>query len=356
MPFSTDTSSANTMRRTLGYIGLAASILGFTFAGANKAQALDLNQHARLQKAVAPLVTEGLYTSAELQAIFADVQLRQAVVKKKANAAEKKLTWRGDANRPGGYRGIFLKPERVQQGVEFWLQYVDELDRASKVYGVEPEVICAIIGVETKFGRIKGKDKVIESISTLADRGSKLQTRQLPEFLRLVKQGHLQLDVVGSYAGAMGIPQFISTSYSAYGVDFTGDGRVDLINDPVDAIGSVANYFKQHGWQMGAPVVYPIKPTTSKIDDVASRKRRTLSTVGAIKQLANGIPRHLSAETPATVVKLLGKNDVPEYFISLKNFYVITRYNHSVLYAMAVNDLSREIKQRYMAQKRTNAS
>ena len=352
MPFLTDMLLANKMRRTVCCIGVMANILGFSVAGMNTAHALDLNQHTRLQNAVAPLITEGLYTSAELQAIFDDVQLRQAVVKKKANAAEKKLTWRGNANRPGGYRGIFLQPERVQQGVEFWQQYADELERASLVYGVEPEVICAIIGVETKFGRIKGKDKVIESISTLADRGSKLQTRQLPEFLRLVKQGHLQLDVVGSYAGAMGIPQFISTSYSAYGVDFTGDGRVDLINDPIDAIGSVANYFKQHGWKMGAPVVYPITPTTSKINDVASRKRRTLSTVGAIQQLANGIPRHLSAETPATVVKLLGPNDVPEYFISLKNFYVITKYNHSVFYAMAVHDLSREIKQRYMAQNR----
>ncbi|MGH1540913.1 MAG: lytic murein transglycosylase [Arenicella sp.] len=316
---------------------------------ATNAVALDLDKHPRLKRAVVPLINEGLYTSLELDKIFAGVRLREEVVKKKANAAEKKLTWRGDGNRPGGYRGIFLKPERINQGVEFWLQYEDELNRASSIYGVEPEIICAIIGVETKFGRIKGKDRVIESISTLANAGSKLQIRQLPEFLRLVKQGHLSLDSVGSYAGAMGIPQFISTSYSAYGVDFTGDGRVDLINDPVDAIGSVANYFKEHGWKKGAPVAYPIQPKSTKLDAMASRKRKTISTVNVIKKQANGIPSSLSLNTPATVVRLLGKDDVPEYFLGLKNLYVITKYNHSVLYAMAVRDLSRAIKDSYLS-------
>lgn len=307
--------------------------------------AIELSNYPLINKALQPLITDKVYSRAELTRIFKTVKLREEVVKKKKNAAEKKLTWAGDDVRKGGYKGIFLGQERIQYGVDFWDQYEGELNSAYSIFGVEPEIICAIIGVETKFGRILGKDKVIESIATLANRGSKLQARQLPAFLRLVKQGHLSIDSKGSYAGAMGIPQFISTSYSAYGVDFSGDGRVDLINNPIDAIGSVANYFAKHGWDKGEPISYALSPkNTSQLSAMSTRKLRTHSTVADIRRAAHGIPESMVGAKSANVIKLLGKNNSEYYHVGLKNFYVITRYNHSVLYAMAVKELSQSIK------------
>lgn len=147
----------------------------------NSAIALDLSAHPRLQKAVAPLIAEGLYTSDELKQLFKSVSLRQEVVKKKKNSAERKLTW-GGGYRPGGYRGIFLQSDRIQQGVLFWNDNNADLSRANTELGVEPHLISAIIGVETKYGSNKGSHSVLESIATFADRGSKLQTGQLPVF------------------------------------------------------------------------------------------------------------------------------------------------------------------------------
>ncbi len=308
------------------------------------ASAIELSQYPILQKSVQPLVDEGSYSQAELDRIFSTVKIRPEVVKKKTNAAEKKLTWEGDGRRKGGYKGIFLREDRIQQGVDFWDKYADELDQAYQQYGVEPEVICAIIGVETKFGTILGNNRIIDAVATLANRGSRLQFRQLPEFLRLVRQGHVGMEAHGSYAGAMGIPQFISTSYSAYAVDFNNDGRKDLINSPADAIGSVANYFVEHGWQRGQPISYPIQAKSVKLFDMSTRKLRARSNVAKIREVAHDVPTHLSGSAKANVIKLLGKNDEAQYHMALKNFYVITRYNHSVLYGMAVKELSKAIK------------
>jgi len=305
----------------------------------SSASALQLSNHPLLQKSVQPLVSEGSYSQAQLDRIFAGVKLRPAVIKKKTNAAEKKLTWAGDGRRKGGYRGIFLGEERIRLAVEFWDQYADVLQDAYNRYGVEPEIICAIIGVETKFGRILGNDRIIDAIATLANRGSRLQAKQLPEFLRLVKAGHVDMNAYGSYAGAMGIPQFIST-------------RKDLINSPVDAIGSVANYFAEHGWQKGQAISYPILAKSAELFKMDTRKLRAKSDVATVRRVAHDIPEYLPGSAEANVLKLLGKNDKAQYHLALKNFYVITRYNHSVLYGMAVKELSEAIKFAYISRQK----
>jgi len=318
----------------------------------NIAHALDLSAHPRLQKAVAPLIAEGVYTTQELNQLFAKVSLRAEVIKKKENSAERKLTW-GGGYRPGGYRGIFLQQDRIQQGVQFWNENSVDLSRARSELGVEAHIISAIIGVETKYGGNKGSHSVLESIATFANRGSRLQTGQLPVFLRLVKKGHLPIDALGSYSGAMGIPQFISTSYRDFGYDFSGDGRVDLISNTSDAIGSVANYFYKHGWRKGAPVMVRVKPISSNAADQLSKmavtkinsRSKPKNTLSDVSSLLSSVPNGLSPTTPLGIFKFLDENDQAEYFLGLHNFYVIMRYNHSALYARAVHELSEAIQQ-----------
>jgi membrane-bound lytic murein transglycosylase B len=312
--------------------------------------ALELSQYPKLQQAIKPLITEGTYSKAELDAIFSAVELRKEVVKKKDNAAEKVLTW-GGGYRLGGYKGIFIQPERIQKGAQFWNQYSLELEEAFLEYGVPPEVVSAIIGVETKYGFYKGKHKVVESISTLANRGSKLQLKQLPIFLRLIKKGDLTLDTMGSYAGAMGIPQFISSSYRDFGVDFDNNGQVDLINSYVDAIGSVANYFAKHNWRQGEQIMLRVFPKSSqaaaeldkKVVKSINSRSKPKNTLLGVSPLLESLPQGVLLNTPVGVFKFLDEKDRPEYYLGFHNFYVIMRYNHSYLYARAVHELSQEI-------------
>lgn len=321
------------------------------------ANALNLKDYPRLQESIQPLIQKNVYTQAELNAIFKTLQLREEVIRKKANSAESKLTW-GGGRRPGGYKGIFLQPERIQLGVEFWNVNKESLTRASEEFGLEPQIIVAIIGVETKFGQNKGQHSVLESISTFVDRGSQLQFNQLPIFLELVKKGYLSIDAQGSYSGAMGIPQFISSSYRDFGVDFDGDKQVDLISNTDDAIGSVANYFKKHYWKKNQPVMISVqarsKEAAQQLSEMAVRKVNSRSkaktTLAQVSFLLKNTPSDLSMDTPVGIFEFLDKNGKAEYFLGQHNFYVIMKYNHSYLYGRAVYDLSERILQAYESQ------
>ena len=317
--------------------------------------ALDLSNHPRLQESIAPLIAKGIYTDAELQRIFANITLREAVIKKKANAAEKVLTWGRGGKRGTGYRGIFIQQERIEQGAQFWRKNEQVMSKAEAELGLNGSVISAIIGVETKFGQNKGRHSVLESIATHADRGSKLQFGQLPIFLTLVKQGHLDIKAKGSYSGAMGIPQFISSSYRDFGIDFDGDNVVDLVSNTNDAIGSVANYFKRHNWRENEPVMHQIKPknasAAAELDKMAVTKINSRvkpkTQLSAVSHLISQSPNNVDPATPLSIFKFLDENDEPEYFLGYHNFYVIMRYNHSALYARAVYELSQEIAKAY---------
>lgn len=211
---------------------------------------LDLEMYPQIKKISDQLVKEGIYGNEEIEAIFADVELNPGVVEAFKKPAEK-LSW-------AKYKNLFITKKTIKNGVRFWREHQQLLTKASTQFGVPEEIIVAILGVETRFGKSMGSHAVINSLSTLSvdfERRKEFFQSELSSFLKLVKSDGIDpLNTLGSYAGAMGIPQFIASSYQAYAVDYDNDGQRDLINSYADAIGSVANYFKRHNWIKNAPV------------------------------------------------------------------------------------------------------
>jgi membrane-bound lytic murein transglycosylase B len=256
------------------------------------------------------------------------------------------------------YRPIFVTDSRTKAGVDFWHENRALLQRAEQEYGVPPEIIVAIIGVETFYGKHRGRYRVLDSLSTLAfgypPRG-KFFRRQLEEFLLLNREEPMAVDeIVGSYAGAMGMPQFIPQSYRSYAVDFDNDGKRDLLESRADIIGSVANYFKRHGWQAGKMVAVPAKATGSKYQPYANFERKLNASVGELKNAGVSSEEPLPAELQTALIELESSPDEQEHWLGFHNFYVITKYNHSILYAMAVHQLSQQILQLYKQQRAGN--
>jgi len=293
-----------------------------------------------VQQFISEMIEEG-FDAEMLQSTFAAARYQQSIIDAISRPAERALNW-------AEYQDIFLTERRVQAGAEFIATHLDAFEAAEAKYGVPIPVIAAIIGVETLYGRITGKYRVIDSLSTLAfdyPPRSKFFRSELKEFFRLAQEEDRSvLEPLGSYAGAMGYGQFISSSYRNYAVDFDGDGIRDIWNNPVDAIGSVANYLSRHGWERGALVTVPARLDREVMDDVFNvslKPNRTvadLSTMGVLTDVL------LEDSFEVSPMRLEGKAG-QEYWIGLNNFYVITRYNHSKLYAMAVFQLSERIKQ-----------
>jgi membrane-bound lytic murein transglycosylase B len=253
------------------------------------------------------------------------------------------------------YRERFVTDERAQAGVEFWNANEDALKKAEAEFGVPPEIIIAIIGVETYYGRNMGNFLVLQALSTLAfDYPPRAQffRKELEQFLLLAKEEALDVSsVFGSYAGAMGIPQFIPSSYRRYAVDFTGSGRRDLINNTPDAIGSVASYFRENGWEPNQPVAYVAQVFGSEYQRLANTNQKaplpklTLGDYAKfnIQPKDSKILKNVKSHKASFII-LNDKTFNPEHWLTLQNFYVITRYNHSVNYAMAVYQLSQRIQ------------
>jgi membrane-bound lytic murein transglycosylase B len=257
------------------------------------------------------------------------------------------------------YRSRFIDPVRINAGVRFWQENQAVLERAEKEYGVPAEMIVGIIGVETIYGQQMGNFRVIDALATLAfsfpeshPRAAERRTYfrgELEHFL--VLQNQLQADPLkplGSYAGAMGMPQFMPSSWVRWAVDFDGDGRVDLVRSPADVIGSVANYFKSYGWQPGMPTHYPVSFDASKLDKEALLAPDILPTFSVVSFMAKGAVLEgpaLEHQGPLALVELQNGDAEPQYVAGTENFYVITRYNWSSYYAMAVIELGREVKE-----------
>ena len=281
----------------------------------------------------------------ELQILFAAAQRQQGIIDAVSRPAERVLTW-------GEYREIFLDENRIEQGLEFWKTHAADLARAEAEYGVAPEVIVAIIGVETRYGRNKGRWRVLDALSTLAfdyPPRAPFFRRELEAFLLLARdEGRSPTELYGSYAGAMGYGQFIPSSYRAYAVDFTGNATRDIWDDPVDAIGSVANYLAVHGWRDGEEVTRRVALGRGDVSALLNSSLRPDTTVGALRGLGVGGLDGLDDGASATLVELEAR-DGTQHFVGLTNFYAITRYNHSRLYAMAVHDLSEAVLARRLA-------
>lgn len=275
----------------------------------------------------------------ELDSWFESVQVQQTILEAISKPAEQKKTWTE-------YRNIFLTQERIDKGLVFWQNNRAVLERAEQTYGVPAEIIVAIIGVETRYGKTMGKYRVIDALSTLAfyyPRRSAYFKKELTQFLLLCReQAFDPLSINGSYAGAMGYGQFMPTSYRKLSVDFDGDGQTALMTSTADAIGSVAHYFNANKWQTLQPVAYPVNVKPG-YESFVSTNLKPQQTLAKLQPVFSPLVK-LDAATAANLLELNGDLS-KEYWLTLNNFYVITRYNTSSMYAMAVYQLSQELKQ-----------
>jgi membrane-bound lytic murein transglycosylase B len=254
--------------------------------------------------------------------------------------------------KPGGwsrYRAKFLTESHIAKGAAFWHRHAAALERAHARFGVPPEYVLGIMGVETIYGSNVGKDRVLDALATLAfdyPRRAEYFTDELKSFLLMTRTERMDpVSPRGSFAGAMGLGQFMPSSFLEWAVDFDDDGRKDLWA-PVDAIGSVANYFARHGWQSGGAVVTPALADGASAAELESGfdTRYTLAALASHGIHPSGALR-VAAE-PVALLRL-STNEGDEYWLGYQNFYVITRYNHSTHYAMAVHDLAQAVKSRY---------
>ena len=258
------------------------------------------------------------------------------------------------------YRSRFIDPIRIAAGVKFWRDNQSTLERAEKEYGVPPEIIVGIIGIETIYGRDTGNFRVMDAITTLAfdfpsshpraKERSEFFKGEVEQFLTLQSRRNTDpFSAKGSYAGAMGMPQFMPSSWAKYAIDFDGDGKVDLLDSPADVIGSVANYFKAFNWQPGMPTHYPVTFDNTRLDMNALMAPDILPTFSVASFAAKGALLEgagLQHNGPLALIELLNGPDAPQYVAGTDNFYAITRYNWSSYYAMAVIELGREVAAR----------
>jgi membrane-bound lytic murein transglycosylase B len=322
------------------------ALLGFLVAPAVSALEItsgDYQGRADVAAFVERMAAETSYEEAELVELFGAVEKQSHLFAQLDRPAEKELEWYQ-------YRRIFVTDKRIDRGVEFWRKNEQLLAEVSEKTGVPEEIIVAIIGVETFYGIYRGKDPVFDSLVTLAfdyPRRARFFTSELEQFLLLTKeQGFDARALRGSYAGAMGMPQFISSSYRAYAVDFDGDGQVNLFDSLADITGSVANYFVKHGWQRDGRVARPLvameNNSISQLEEGVKPQYRWQE----LKQ--NGLVSNFDIDDQAMVALIrLQQSSHPEYWAGFQNFYVITRYNRSELYAMAVYQLAKMIRHKY---------
>ncbi|MEA5445472.1 lytic murein transglycosylase B [Gammaproteobacteria bacterium AB-CW1] len=313
---------------------LALSFLPTTLSAANWLERDDINRF------IDHMEEEHGLERQWLESVFSQVIRQDAVLEAIASPAEA-LPWHR-------YRPIFMTSERVQGGVAFWQEHEGIIRRASQEFSVDPEIIVAIIGVETYYGRHQGRHPVLDSLVTLGfdyPPRADFFRRELEQLFLLADEEALDIHKLrGSYAGAMGVGQFISSSYRYYAVDFSGSGQRNLFSDWEDAIGSVANYFKQHGWRAGDAVVVPaILPEDRHLEPPSGLERRPAAE---LREAGLIFSEGVSDDERVLPVRLEQENG-EDWWVGLHNFRVITRYNHSPLYAMAVWELSRAIKREY---------
>jgi membrane-bound lytic murein transglycosylase B len=300
----------------------------------------DYLKRAEVKKFIDDFSAKNNYSKDSLNNMFKNVTTQVSVLEAIAKPAEKKKNWQE-------YRKIFITDKRIKEGLVFWSENAQILAAAEREYGVPPEIIVAIVGVETFYGRYKGKYNVLDSLVTLGfdyPPRQKFFRSELAEFLLLAKEENLDpIAVKGSYAGAMGKSQFISSSYRNYAVDFDEDGIRDLWGSNEDVIGSVANYFKRHGWKAGEIITVPAKVRGKRYKTLLEKGIKPVASVSELPQY--DVTADYTANAKQAVALLeFNKNNSDEYWLGFDNFYVITRYNHSHMYAMAVYQLSQLIK------------
>ena len=331
------------MSRHLVHI-LAAICIGVLIAVSGQANAQPTNgylQRDDVQAFIDNMVSSHGFERSQLEKLFSAIEPKPGIIESISHPAEAKPWYK--------YRPIFIQESRIKGGVAFWNKHSSILERAELQYGVPAEIIVAIIGVETRYGRYTGRHKVFESLVTLGfdyPKRGKFFRSELSQFLILTREEGIDpLSLKGSYAGAMGIPQFISSSYRRYAIDFDGDGKRDLHNNISDVIGSVANYFHVHGWQAGDAIIAPATVAPNARIAVIPNSLKPSLTLEELKRLGVSSTHVVKGNPKASLISL-EQADAMEYWLGFKNFYVITRYNHSPLYAMAAYQLAELIRSR----------
>lgn len=302
------------------------------------AVAMDL-EDPRIRAFLDELVLDEGVDRDDASELLASAQYRPEVIEAMSRAPERTVEWRD-------YRAIFMDSGRISSGKAFSRLHAESLAQVEGDTGVPPGVVLGILGVETRYGRITGRHLVLDSLATLAfhhPRRGDFFRRELKDFLVLHNEDALDAArVMGSYAGAMGRAQFIPSSYRRYAVDGDGDGRRDLFSNWRDVLSSVAGYLSDHGWRRRGPIAMP---ATLDVNSTANPQETGLSpptTLGALRSAGVLFDGDLPDETPAGLLLMHGA-DGPEYWLALPNFYVITRYNRSYMYALVVHQLGQAI-------------
>jgi membrane-bound lytic murein transglycosylase B len=313
-------------------------------ASGQPAPALDVKR-GDVKEFVAHMHTAYAFKARPLRKLLRSAQAQPAILEAMEKPAEKAKLWYE-------YRPIFLNERRIREGTDFWLAHRQVLDQASVRSGVPPEYLAAILGVETYYGRLTGSYRVLDALTTLAfdyPARSKFFRDELEQYLLLTRD--LRLDprsVKGSYAGAMGAPQFMPSNYRRYAIDADADGRIDLWTNWADVCASVGNYLKEHGWNAGEPVLIDAAVSADKPESLDGRKLDMSESVGSLKGKGVTFDSPLPMDSPALLIAA-DESDGTHWRVGFNNFYVITRYNHSPLYAMAVYELADAIKQRVLS-------
>ena len=311
------------------------------FAGPAWAAASSYPSRKEVKEFVAEMEKKHGFSKRELNRVLAQAQYQPAIVKAMDQPPESALaSWLA-------YRAIFIKPEKIEAGVQFWNRNAGALTRAEAEYGVPEEVIVGIIGVETSFGKNVGTFRVIDALATLAfdypKRGAYFRG-ELEHYLVFSREQKIDpLRVKGSYAGAIGIPQFMPGSYRRFAVDFDGDGHINLATSPADAIGSIGNFLKAHGWVQGEPVAFAAQVSGDGWRKLAGAGIVPATRFADLPEYGVKAAADMPADTLCALVELESPGQASDMRVTLKNFFVLTRYNRSNLYAAAVLDLAAEI-------------
>jgi membrane-bound lytic murein transglycosylase B len=320
---------------------LLALIAGLLPLSSHAEKTLRFNDEPEVKAFIESMHEQHGFDIAHLTRHFAAIRPNTAVLRaiKPAAVPEQQRSWQR-------YRERFVNDRRTEGGKRFWHEHEATLQRAEATYGVPAEIIVAIIGVETEYGRNMGKFGVLEALASIAfyyPPRAPFFRSELEQFLLLAREnGVSPLSVKGSYAGAIGIPQFMPSSQRRYAVDFDGDDRIDLRNNIDDAIGSVARFLQQHGWQAQAPVAL-----AARIEgDPAPLLAAGIKPVVTLQELSRqGVIADGDNERPAALIDLVTPDAATEYWVGFENFYVITRYNRSSFYAMSVFQLAEAVRE-----------
>lgn len=315
---------------------------------AGTASKTDFSQREEVRAFIADMVARHGFVESELHQLFSRTRHTPAIIGLITPPTHARArSWHA-------YRDRFIEPVRIKAGVELWNRYPVELARAQAQYGVPAEIIVAIMGVETVYGRNRGSWRVIDALATIAfdyPKRAAYFRSELENYLLFAREHDIDVfSVRGSYAGAIGIPQFMPSSWRNWAVDFDGDGRIDLRESFIDSIGSIASFLKGHGWVADAPIAF-----AASVDGTAYREflaRDILPSVPISELARYGVvsaglaQKALPPETRAALIDLMTPDAASEYWIGLANFYVITRYNRSSFYAMSVLGLAEAVRAR----------